>query len=241
MIEWGVSMNLDIEKMPVIIPARAGSKGIIGKNIIDFCGKPLIAWSIEQGLNTKCVSNVYVSTDGEDIAIVAEKYGAKVIWRPAELATDTASSEDAIMHAIKEIEKKEKCSNIVFLQATSPLRRDNDIENAIKAYIKGKYDSLFSMTVLDDYCMWKKVDGVLQSVSYDYNNRGRRQERDPTFLENGSIYIFSKELFYKNNNRLGGRIGMYEMPFELSYEIDSPKDIKLCEFFMKEHIINMNK
>ncbi len=145
-------------KYPVVIPARAGSKGIIGKNIIDFCEKPLIAWSIEQALNSSSVSGVYVSTDGEDIAKISEQYGAKVIWRPGELASDTASSEDALIHAIGEIEKQEQFESMVFLQATSPIRRNNDIDDAIREFEGGNYDSLFSMAMLDDYCMWKKKD-----------------------------------------------------------------------------------
>jgi len=222
-----------MKKMPVIIPARAGSKGIVGKNIIDFCGKPLISWSITQALSSKNVSNVYVSTDGEDIAEVSEKYGAKIIWRPEELASDTASSEDAIIHALGEIEKMEEFDATVFLQATSPIRRANDIGDAINTFLDGDYDSLFSMTVLEDYCMWKKEGDIPYSFSYDYQNRGRRQEREPIYLENGSIYVFKKQLFLTERNRLGGRIGMYEMPFECSYEIDSPKDLRLCEYFMK--------
>ncbi len=223
-------------RYPAIIPARAGSKGIKGKNIIDFCGKPLISWSIIQAINSNRVSNVYVSTDGKEIASVSEEYGARIIWRPKELATDTASSENAIIHAIGEIEKNEKFESLVFLQATSPLRRKYDIDEALRLYEKEEDDSLFSMSVLDDYCLWRKENGELISYSYDYKNRGRRQEREPLFLENGSIYVFSKGLFLKNKNRLGGKIGMYEMPFECSYEIDSKKDIRICEFFMDKII-----
>ncbi len=221
-------------KIPVIIPARAGSKGIPGKNIIDFCGKPLLAWSILQAREAAEVSDVYVSTDGKDIADVAVSCGAKVIWRPAEIATDTATSEAALKHAVHEIEKNESFDSAVFLQATSPLRRKNDISEAIRLYWEKGYDSLFSMTVLEDYCLWKKDNNELQSFSYDYKNRGRRQERKPLYLENGSIYVFSKEVLETYDNRLGGEIGMYPMPFHCSYEIDSIEDIPICEFFMKK-------
>lgn len=223
-----------MKKYSAIIPARAGSKGIIGKNIIDICGKPLIAWSIDQALNSSRVSNVYVSTDGDDIARISEEYGAKVIWRPSELASDTASSEDAIIHAVNEINESEQFNSVVFLQATSPIRRENDIDDAIRTYEDGNYDSLFSMAVMDDYCLWEKKDGKPYSFSYDYKERGRRQEREPLYLENGSIYVFKKELLLTQHNRLGGRIGMYEMPYECSYEIDSEKDISVCEFFINQ-------
>ena len=225
-----------MDNIPVIIPARAGSKGIPKKNIMDFCGKPLLAWSILQAKESYGVSHVYVSTDGDDIAEVAKSFGAKVIRRPAEIATDTATSEDALKHAIHEIEQAESFDSVVFLQATSPLRRENDISDAIRSYWKGKYDSLFSMSILEDYCLWRENEGELQSFSYDYTNRGRRQERKPLYLENGSIYIFSKEILKKYNNRLGGKIGMYPMPFHCSYEIDSAEDIPICEFFMNQII-----
>lgn len=219
----------------VIIPARAGSKGIKNKNILNFCGKPLIAWSIVQAIKAQCVDKVYVSTDGEDIADISQKYGAEVIWRPDILATDTACSEDAVLHAIEVAEKVSKIRNVIFLQATSPVRLSSDIDNAMEIFEEEKLDSLFSMSKLDDYCIWKNNNGRVESWSYDYRKRGRRQEREPLYLENGSIYIFKPRIIRTLKNRLGGKIGMYEMPLERSYEIDSIQDIEICSYFMKKH------
>ena len=228
--------DADMEKkVTAIIPARAGSKGIPNKNIIDFCGKPLIAWSIEQALQSKYVGDVYVSTDGEDIAKTAQKYGAKIIWRPAELASDNASSESVILHAVTELQKEYEVSTILFLQATSPVRLSMDIDNAIALYFEKAYDSLFSMSVLEDYCIWKKTESKLESFTYDYRKRGRRQEREKLYLENGSIYIFSTKTLLEYDNRLGGNIGMYEMPFDRSFEIDSMDDVETCLYFMKKY------
>lgn len=218
---------------PVIIPARSGSKGIKGKNIIEFCGKPLLAWSIIQAKKCDRISNVYVSTDGDEISRVAKEYGAVVIHRPQELATDISSSEEALLHAIWEIEKKEEFHSAIFLQATSPVRRKEDIGAAIEVFERGNYDSLFSMWELKDCCLWKETENQLFSYTYDYKKRGRRQERDPLYMENGSLYIFSKELLLKEKNRLGGKIGMYGMPMECSFEIDEEEDIPLCEYFME--------
>src|SRR4051812_30272931 len=109
-------------KTVCIIPARGGSKGIPRKNLIDFCGKPLISWSIAQARNSKFISDVFVTTDIREIAQQSETFGAKIIQRPDELATDTASSEAALIHAVDEIEKKGKIDLVVFLQATSPIR-----------------------------------------------------------------------------------------------------------------------
>ncbi len=219
-----------------IIPARAGSKGIINKNIIGFCGKPLIGWTIDQARKAQCVNKVYVSTDGEQIAAISEQFGATVIWRPEEMSNDIASSEDALRHALDIIERDNKIDSVIFLQATSPIRRDDDIDKAMAVFREGEYDSLFSMSILEDYCIWKEIHERVESWSYDYRQRGRRQEREKLYLENGSIYIFKPEVLKANFNRLGGKIGMYEMPFDLSYEIDTKEDIARCEFFMKKYI-----
>lgn len=216
-----------------IIPARSGSKGIKDKNIIDFCGKPLLAWSIQQAKYSKRIDAVYVSTDGRKIAEVAKEYGAEVIVRPDNISSDYATSESALLHALSEIEKKEKIDAVVFLQATSPLRKCGDIDAAIEKFVSDELDSLFSVAVLDDYCIWKKRDGQLSSLTYDYKNRGRRQEREPYYLENGSIYIFKPEVIKKYNNRLGGKMGMYEMPISQSFEIDTRKDLYVCKTFME--------
>ena len=216
-----------------IIPARAGSKGIKDKNIINFCGKPLLAWSIQQAKKSRHIDDVYVSTDGKEIAKIAEDFGAEVVARPDDISGDFATSESALLHAISEIEKKETIDAVVFLQATSPLRKQGDIDAAVEKFIGEKLDSLFSVAVLDDYCIWENKDEQLNSLTYDYKNRGRRQDRNPYYLENGSIYIFKPEVIKKYNNRLGGKIGMYEMPFNQSFEIDTPQDIYTCEIFME--------
>ncbi len=219
-----------------IIPARGGSKCIPKKNIVDFCGKPLIVWSIEHALASRYVNDVYVTTDDKEIAEVSRKYGAKIIQRPDSLATDTSSSEDALLHAISEIEKDRKVDVVIFLQATSPLREKNDIDKAFETFCSEKAESLFSAAKHEDLCVWKSVDGELQSVTFDYKNRGQRQDREPYYLENGSIYIFKPKILRKYNNRLGGKIIFYSMPLWKSYEIDVDEDLELCKFYMEKII-----
>lgn len=214
-----------------IIPARGGSKGIPKKNIIDFCGKPLLAWSIENARSSSMVNEVYVSTNDAEIAGVAEKYGAKVIKRPDEISGDTAKSEDALKHVIIEVQKNNptKIDYAVFLQATSPLREAGDIDNAINKIISENADSLFSGADLKDFCIWKNNNDILESVNYDYKNRGRRQDFGEQYVENGSIYVFKPEILFKNNNRLGGKIVISKMEFWKSFEIDEPEDIEFCK------------
>lgn len=118
-----------------IIPARGGSKGLPGKNIKELCGKPLIAWSIEQAKSCSDIDRIVVSTDNEEIAEVAKKYGAEVPFiRPAELANDTASTIDVIFHATNWFKehKDYRSEYILLLQPTSPLRIAEDIEGTVQ-------------------------------------------------------------------------------------------------------------
>jgi N-acylneuraminate cytidylyltransferase len=226
-----------MQNVVCIIPARGGSKGIPRKNVIDFCGKPLLAWSIRQGIEALGQGRVYVSTDNEEIAAVSREFGANVIVRPNEISGDTASSESALVHAITEIENQRDFTTVVFLQATSPLRFSSDLSGALEAFERDAADSLFSATKTEDFCLWKRDAGGMHSFSFDYKNRGRRQDREPLYLENGSLYIFKKDVIREFSNRLGGKISTFEMPFWQSYEIDSPGDIDICEYFMRRNIL----
>lgn len=222
------------EKIVCIIPARGGSKGIPKKNIIPFAGKPLIAWSIEQAKRSRYISDIYVTSDDDDILRISSSYGVKVIRRPKVISGDTASSESALIHALSEI--KFKPNLIVFLQAVAPLRKYNDIDCAIKKIFEDRADSLFSGSYLEDFFVWIETEKGLKSLNYDYKNRKRRQETDKSFVENGSIYIFKPVIIEKENNRLGGKISIYEMEFWQSFEIDTYEDIELCEWLFKKHL-----
>ena len=217
-----------------IIPARGNSKEIIDKNIINFCGKPLIAWSIEQALASNHITSVYVSSDSDKILNVSIKYGAKEIKRPDILAQDESSSEEALVHAINEIERSDgnKIDLVVFLQGTSPLRSLEDIDEAINLFIKNNLDSLFSACDLKDLMVWKNVDSELTSINYDYKNRERRQDMQKQYGENGSIYLFKPKIIRESMNRLGGKIGTYVMDASKIHEIDNKEDIGICEYFM---------
>lgn len=225
-----------------IIPARGGSKGILKKNISIVLGKPLVAWSIEQAKKSKNIHDVFVSTDDNEISEVAIKYGAKVIVRPLDIAKDDSPSEDALIHAVKTIEDvhKKNINLVVFLQATSPLRDNNDIDDAIELFLGKGAESLFSCSSFLDHFLWEKHNDEYVSITYDYKNRKRRQELNFKFLENGSIYIFKPEILLKQKNRLGGKIEVYQMPEWKSFQIDKKEDILICEYFLKK-IIEENK
>tara|TARA_B100000953_G_scaffold180018_1_gene148348 strand:+ start:1295 stop:1990 length:696 start_codon:yes stop_codon:yes gene_type:complete len=217
-----------------VIPARCNSKEIPDKNIISFCGKPLIAWTIEQALCSRYISDVYVSSDSDKILDVSKEYGAKTIKRPGDIAKDESTSEEALLHAIDSIENnsKNKIDLVVFLQGTSPLRDLKDIDNAIDKFVKDELDSLFSVCDLKDLMVWRNVNNKLVSINYDYGKRERRQDIKKQYGENGSIYIFKPKIIKECLNRLGGKIGIYIMDAWKIHEIDNEEDIGICEYFM---------
>jgi len=223
-----------------IILARGGSKGIPGKNIIDFCGKPLIRWTIEQLKCAHGIDSIWVSSDSEKILSVGKDCGAETISRPAEFSSDSAASEAGWLHALGYIEDKTGPVDIaVAPQVTSPLRDGMDIERAISDFRAQKCDSLFSCSIAKDLYFWEKdPEGALRSVNYDYKNRKRRQDIPEQYIENGSFYLFKPEVLRKYNNRFGGKIGMTVMEFWKMFEIDSMEDLKMCESLMRAFLLD---
>lgn len=228
-----------MDNIVCLIPARGGSKGIPGKNIADVGGKPLVAWSVLQGLGSPSLNKqVYVTSDSSEILQVAERFGGRTIRRPDDLSGDKASSESALVHALGEIAHLDErpIDWVVFLQPTSPVRKPGDIENAIQTVKREKADSLLSVQPLKDYFIWgHDSSGQVVSKSFDYRQRKRRQDLEPTYLENGSIYIFRPDILLKGGNRLGGKIALYEMDKIHSQQIDEPEDLDLCGYFLRRH------
>ena len=213
-----------------IIPARGGSKGIPRKNIRPLCGKPLIAYTIEAALDSKYIDRVVVSTEDEEIAGVAREYGAEVIERPPELADDFAPTEPSLEHVARYMEEIEgyRTDVMVLLQPTSPLRNSQHIDEALKTFFTSKYDSLLSVC-LSHIFLWKLDNGEPLPLNYDFQNRPRRQDKQPEYRENGAIYITKCDILMSEHNRLGGKIGLCIMPAEDSWEIDTEFDFWLCE------------
>jgi len=219
-------------KVVCIIPARGGSKSIPKKNIIDFSGKPLIAWTIEQAKASQLISDVYVSSDSKEILKIADSYGADTILRPEEISDDNASSESALLHALIQI--NERPDLVVFLQTTSPLRKANDIDNAIRKLNEDNADSLFSLVETQEF-IWEKIEEGFRPLTFDLENRCGHRYLKRLYYENGSIYVFRPEVLEKYNNRLGGKISVYLMESWQRSDIDDWETFDWCQWLFKKH------
>lgn len=214
-----------------LIPARGGSKGLPRKNLRLLGDRPLLAHSVEHALGTSSIGRVVVSTDDDEIASIAKLFGAEVVRRPTELSGDSATSEAALLHALDQLlaDGSPEPELVVFLQATSPLRKPDDIERAIEVLRREKADSLFSACPAHGF-VWRRSAGQRwKSVTYDFEHRKRRQEFGQEVTENGSIYVFKPWVLRQLGNRLGGEIAMYPMAPLDSFQVDEPQDFVLIE------------
>ena len=222
-------------KTIAFIPVRGGSKSIPLKNIKPFCGKPLVCWNIEALENCPLVDEIIVATDSEQIenAVLCRHYPKVTIYhRSAENACDTASTESVMLEYIKKIHYSE---DIVFMlvQATSPLTETCHFTEALEIYAKGEYDSM--LTCVRNYRFFWNANGT--SKNYDYMNRPRRQDFSGELMENGAFYINTVGNILKNGNRLGGKIGIYEMPEYTATEIDELDDWTILENLMCKYVL----
>lgn len=230
-----------MKQIDALILARGGSKGIPKKNIIDFCGKPLIAWTIENCLDSKVIENVWVSSDDAEILEVAKSYGAKLIHRPERLSNDGASSESGWKHGIEEIEKiSRKPEILVAPQVTSPVRQPKDIRNAVNLLVENDYDSLLAASKIEDLVFWSlDEEGLLNETDYDYPNH-QRHDVPSKVIDTGSFYIFKPSVLQDFGSRIGGRLGFYELEMWKMFEIDNPNDLDFCSALMNQYILKKN-
>ncbi|MBC8227375.1 MAG: acylneuraminate cytidylyltransferase family protein [Gammaproteobacteria bacterium] len=219
-------------KTIALIPLRGGSKSIIDKNIKIISGKPLCAWTLLSASYSKMIDEVYVSTDSSKIKSVVEdlNLGVKIIDRPKELASDTASTESVMLHFLEQVE----FDNLVTIQATSPLLTSDDLDQAIDAFFLNSYDSLLSV-VRSKRFFW---DDAGFPINYSPSQRPRRQDFKGTLMENGAFYITKNSLLSIERCRLGGTIGFYEMTEKAAIEIDELSDWKIVSELLYERELN---
>jgi len=217
------------KKYVVIIPARGGSKGIPKKNLKNFLGEPLLQHSIDYAKQSKLVNQIILTTDSDEIMQIGKDNNISVVDRPKELSGDYASTESAIEHVISLFNYSLK-TIFILLQPTSPLRPKNSLDKMIGIFNKEGYDSMLTLSPIHPLT-WK-INKKIPECMYDYLNRPRRQdfkEKDLIYDENGSVYIFKYEIFKKESNRLGGKIGSFIFGEEYGKQIDTPLDFELLE------------
>ena len=231
-------------KILCFIGARGGSKGIPGKNIRKFCGKPLIAYTIEQALSLKkYIDRVVVSTDDPKISRVAKQYGAEVPFlRPKELASDKSNIGDAIIYTLNRLEKEEKYKPdyILLLQPTAPLRERGDIIKCVELIKNKKCDSVITVCSANYLFFNLESDGklcIINDSEIKTRTRPNRQSVRQTYTYNGLAYISERESFLRHRNFLTDNTYAMVCDALRSVDLDHVEDWVLAEVLYK----NKNK
>ena len=217
------------------IPARGGSKSIPLKNIKFINGKPLIYWTAFSANNAQCIDKVVIATDNSDIKKTVLNFGFEkltVYDRSIENSQDYSTTESVMMEYIENSDI-ENSDNMFLIQATSPMLKSEHIDLMYSKYIDNNYDSMFSGTREKQF-KWIESENGVKPVNYDYQHRPRRQDYIGLIAENGACYINSIQNIKKYNCRLSGKIGFYELPSYMLYELDEPSDWIIVEELMKQ-------
>lgn len=229
------------KKVLAIIPARSGSKGLKDKNIKIFNGKPMLAYSIEAAIKSNIFEDIIVSTDSEEYALIAKKYGASVPFlRPAELSKDETTSQEVIEYVINELKKKGKNYDyFMILQPTSPLRRSNHIVEAFNLFISKNANSIVSVCETEHSPLYMNtLDSSLSMENFIGKDIStRRQELPKYYRLNGAIYIYIVDYYLKNKNLYQEKSYAYIMEKKYSIDIDDEYDFKIAEYLLKEEKI----
>ncbi len=223
-----------------LVTARGGSKGIPGKNIRLVAGKPLIAHTIEAAKASRRLDRVIVSTDDDAIARVALQWGAEVPFRrPAELAGDTSSHLDVLLHAAQWWEDHGGHGDdyLVTLQPTSPLRLPADIDGAVELALSREAEAVVGVgPALAHPYMTKRIDerGVMISFITNDLNYMRRQDFPPAYIINGAVYVNRIAAIRRDRTMFPAETLAYIMPESRSLDIDTPLDLTLCELMLRD-------
>jgi CMP-N-acetylneuraminic acid synthetase/spore coat polysaccharide biosynthesis predicted glycosyltransferase SpsG len=226
-------VTLPSKKVIAIIPARGGSKGIPRKNLRPVNGKPLIFYAIRACLDAGIIDQVVVSTDDEEIALFAERFGASVHYRDPRLADDKSTLDPVILHSVEawEYEQQEVYDIVLTVQPTSPLIRGMDIRAAIERFLEeGHADSLIS--VVDDRHLNWTIDTQGHAFPL-YKERVNRQYLPLAYKETGAILLCTRQQLQKGT-RIGQKVVLFEMEKERSFDIDSVADLLLCESILNQ-------
>ena len=223
-----------MKKYISIIPIRAGSKGLTSKNSLPINGKPLYMFTLEKAL--KHTEKTIISTDIDSIFLKEFPENVKIVRRKKHLANDDTPLSDVLTDLFKSFEFEEEIA--VLLQATSPLRNDNDINNAIKMYESNKYSMVMSIVEKDSkilkYGLMK--DNIYEPIHDNSSVFMNRQDLPKVYSPNGAIYIFSVKDYLMNNYYPTSKIGVYEMPKSRSIDIDNEEDFEFVTQVISKNI-----
>lgn len=223
-------------KRLAIIPARSGSKGVKDKNIIELCGKPLIAYSIEAAVNTNLFDKIIVSTDSELYAKISRQYGAEVLMRGEELSNDNSTTymvlEDILKNKILET-----YDYFVLLQPTSPMRNAQHIIEAVEKFEQKfkRFDFLVSMKESEHAkVLVNPIDEDESLKFFDTNFSNYRRQGYKDYSPNGAIFIAKPDSYLKQKHFFGARSLSYIMQAKDSVDIDGPIDLLLAKILMSQ-------
>jgi CMP-N-acetylneuraminic acid synthetase len=216
-----------------IVPVRAGSKGLPGKNVRLLCGKPLYRHAVDQALAAGA-SRVVITTDIPDIGATELPLGVQVLQRAAELASDQTPMAPVVLDCVSRAGIQ---GTVVLLQATSPMRRPEHIRAALKVFEQGVFDLVMSVTEADRGVLkWGQLDGnrfvPLVDPAFCFSNR---QSLPPVVKPNGAVYVMDAAWFAANGSFVTPQIGVVAMTPEDSQDIDTLEDFQRCENALCAH------
>lgn len=222
-------------KVLCIIPARGGSKRIPKKNIVDFFGKPLIAYTIDAAVQSKLFeNNIFISSDSQEILDIADSYeNVQKIVRPKDISGDNASLEDAAIHLLESV--SEKFDYLCLLMPNCPLRNAQDIKDSYTIMKKTKANTL--MSVIDYYWLYpfwalQEKNGSLDFFNKKYLVDSKDLPKN-IYCPTGAVRWVRVGNFLRERKFYGKNLKKYEIPFERGADIDTYKDLELAKKFYK--------
>lgn len=234
---------IDEQRVLGLITARGGSKGLPGKNIRPLCGKPLLAWTVDAAKASRYLDALVLSTDSAEIAELGSSLGVSVPFlRPAELASDTATSVDVVEHALHFLhEQGQKFDIVVLLEPTSPLRETKDIDLALECMHDANADSVVSICNAESthpaFMFSMGDNGLLSSTQAGGFKVLRRQELAPMYFLEGTVYASRIDTLLAARTFCQASTAGYEVPKWKSPEIDDIVDFLHVEAIMKHREI----
>jgi N-acylneuraminate cytidylyltransferase/CMP-N,N'-diacetyllegionaminic acid synthase len=226
-----------------VIPARGGSKGLKDKNIIPFCGRPLIEYTIKAALDSKAIDRVAVSTECRKIARISSKAGVEIVDRPKNLAKDSSAIEDSLRHAVEYLRRLDGYlpEIVVMLQANVPIRKKGQIDKVIDRLKAGNADSAVTAYCVDQHPQWmKRMDrnGYLHPLFPGAKNF-RRQDVEPYYMLDGAVVAIRRKVLMRTKGKKGVHLFMGKKTVAIvqdkkySIEIDKKEDLELARFILR--------